>query len=88
VRRLVAGLVELVVIEGGGSAPITAAGAAPGGVGRGPLGRGVFGGLFVPPAVIDRSDGAGQAGADGLGVAAGDPLDHPLAGADRAGHPG
>src|SRR6266516_20607 len=88
VRWLVAGLVELVVVEGGAGAPVGVSGAAAGSAGRGPLGRSVLGDLFVPPAVVELRDGVAQGGADGLGVTAYDPLDGRLAGADRVGDAG
>src|SRR5208282_4664878 len=65
----VAGDVELVVVQGGGGAPVPGDGAFAGGGGRAALGGGAFGGAFVPPGVVEAGDGVAELGGDGAGVA-------------------
>src|SRR5689334_23492941 len=84
----VAGGVELVVVQGGGGAPVPGGGAAAGAGGGGAFGAGAFGGAFVPPRVVQVGDRVAQRRADGAGVAADEPLDGLLAGAQGAGDAG
>src|ERR1039457_5100896 len=60
----VAGDIELVVVQGGGGAPVPGAGAAAGLGGGGAFGAGSFGGAFVPPGVVQGGDGVAQLRAD------------------------
>src|SRR5207244_6129060 len=84
----VAGGVELVVVQGGGGAPVPGGGAAAGAGGGGAFGPGAFGGALVPPGVVQVGDRVAQRRADGAGVAADEPLDGVLAGAQSAGDAG
>ena len=61
----VAGGVELVVVQGGGGAPVPGGGAAAGAGGGGAFGAGAFGGALVPPRVVQVGDRVAQLGADG-----------------------
>jgi hypothetical protein len=85
---LVAGDVELVVVQGRGGAPVAGDGAAAGGGGGGPLAAGASGCAFVPPGVVERGDRVAEPRVDGRGLAAGEFLDGLLAGSGRAGDPG
>src|ERR1035441_720879 len=84
----VAGDIELVVVQGGGGAPVPGDGASAGGGGRAALSGGTFGGAFVPPGVIDGGDLVAKLGADGAGVAADELADGDLADAGGAGDAG
>src|SRR5437870_13691204 len=84
----VAGDIELVVVQGGGGAPIPGGSAAAGAGGGGAFGPGAFGGALVPPRVVQVGDRVAQLRADGAGVAADEPLDGVLAGAQSAGDAG
>ena len=53
VAGAVAGDIELVVVQGGGGAPVPGDGAAAGEGGGAAFGAGAFGGAFVPPGVVD-----------------------------------
>ena len=66
----VAGDIELVVVQGGGGAPVPGDGAAAGGGGRGAFGAGAFGGALVPPGFVEVGDGVAEVRADGAGLAA------------------
>src|SRR6266852_1540792 len=88
VAGAVAGDVELVVIEGGGGAPVPGDGAAAGQGGGGALGASAFGGALVPPRVVQVRDRVAQVRADGAGGAADELLDGGLAGAEGAGDAG
>jgi len=81
----VAGGVELVVVQGGGGAPVPGGGAAAGAGGGGAFGPGAFGGALVPPRVVQVGDRVAQGRADGAGVAADQPLDGFLPDAQGAG---
>src|SRR5437870_4320331 len=84
----VAGGVELVVVQGGGGAPVPGGGAAAGAGGGGAFGPGALGSSFVPPRVVQVSDRVAQLRADGAGVAADEALGGVLAGAQGAGDAG
>ena len=56
----VAGLVELVVVEGGSGAPVPGGRAAAGASGGGAFGAGAFGGALVPPGVVEVGDRVAQ----------------------------
>src|SRR5690349_572747 len=81
----VSGGVELVVVEGGGRAPVAGDGAPPGSGRGGALGPGAGRGALVPPGVVDGGERVAQLGADGLGVAADQLADGFLAGPCGAG---
>src|SRR5271167_789596 len=84
----VAGDIELVVVQGGGGAPVPGDGAFAGGGGGAAFGAGAFGGAFVPPGVVDGGDRVAQLGADGAGVSADQGADGHLADAGGAGDAG
>src|SRR6476661_8829677 len=84
----VAGGVELVVVQGGGGAPVTGGGAAAGAGGGGAFGPGAFGSALVPPRVVQVGNRVAQRRADSAGVAADEPLDGVLAGAQSSGDAG
>src|SRR5690349_16185033 len=83
VAGAVAGDVELVVIESGGSAPVACDGALAGRGGGTPFEAGTGGGTFVPPGVVEVGDGVAEFEADGAGVAADNLADGHLADAER-----
>src|SRR5690349_11283673 len=84
----VAGDVELVVVQGGGGAPVAGDGAFAGGGGRSAFGAGAFGSALVPPGLVQVADGVEQVRADGAGLAADEFLDGGLADAQGAGEAG
>src|SRR5271166_497275 len=84
----VAGDIELVVVQGGGGAPVPGDGPAAGKGGGAAFGAGAFGGAFVPPGVIDGGDLVAQLWADGAGVTANELADGHLADAGGAGYAG
>jgi hypothetical protein len=66
----IAGRVEQVVVEGGGSGPVPGDGLFAGGGGCSAFESRTAGGALVPPRVIEVRDGVAQLAADGTGVAA------------------
>ena len=86
--RLVARGVELVVIEGGGGAPVSGDGAFAGGGGRSAFVAGALGGSLVPPGVVDGDDHVAEFRADGGGVAADQGADGVWMGTGGAGDAG
>src|SRR5271169_7047260 len=66
----VAGDIELVVVQGGGGAPVPGDGPAAGEGGGAAFGAGAFGGALVPPGVIQSGHLVAEFRADGAGVAA------------------
>src|ERR1700691_4963165 len=86
--RAVAGGVELVVVQGGGGAPVPGDGAFAGGGGGTAFEPGAVGGAFVPPGVVEGGDGVAELGGEGGGVAGDELADGLLADADGAGDAG
>src|SRR5689334_6258187 len=84
----VAGDVALVVVQGGGGAPVSGDCALAGGGGRSAFGAGAFRGALVPPGFVQVGDGVAQVRADGPGPAADQFLDGGLADAESAGEAG
>src|SRR5271165_5222253 len=71
--------VELVVVQGGGGAPVAGDGPAAGEGGGAAFGAGAFGGALVPPGVIQSGHLVAEFRADGAGVAADQGADGHLA---------
>jgi hypothetical protein len=81
----VAGDVELVVVQGGGGAPVPGNGAAAGQGSGAAFGAGAFGGALVPPRVVQVDDRVAQMRADSVSVAADELGDGCLADAEGTG---